>query len=64
VAVDEKGTSMSGKGDIAKGRMKEEAGVLTGNDKLRNTGRTDQKVGRIKQAAAKATDRVVERMRT
>jgi uncharacterized protein YjbJ (UPF0337 family) len=62
-AVHGKGTSVSGKGDIAKGRIKEAAGVLTGNDKLRNTGQTDQKVGRIKLAAAKATDRVVERMR-
>ncbi len=33
---------MGGKTDVVKGRIKEAAGVLTGNDKLREEGKTDQ----------------------
>jgi len=44
---------MSGKTDIVKGRIEEAAGALTGNDKLRARGQTDQTVGRVKQAAEK-----------
>ena len=54
---------MGGKTDIAKGRIKEAAGVLTGNDKLRNKGQTDQAVGRVKQAAEKVVEKVAKRMR-
>ena len=39
---------MSGKTDVAKGRIKEAAGVLTGNDKLRAEGKADQTVGEVK----------------
>lgn len=53
---------MSGKTDIAKGRVKEAAGVLTGNDRLRSKGKTDQMIGRVKQAAGKASDKVAKRM--
>ena len=49
---------MSGKTDVAKGRIEEAAGVLTGNDKLRAEGKTDQAVGEVKQVAAKAVDKV------
>ena len=49
---------MGGKIDVAKGRIKEAAGVLTGNDKLRAEGKTDQAVGKVKQAAGKAIDNV------
>jgi len=44
---------MGGKTDIVKGRIEEAAGALTGNDKLRNQGETDQAVGQIKQAVKK-----------
>lgn len=44
---------MGGKTDIAKGRIKEAAGVLTGNDKLRAEGKTDQAVGKVKEVAGK-----------
>ena len=44
---------MGGKTDVVKGRIKEAAGVLTGNDKLRAEGKADQAVGKAKQAAAK-----------
>ena len=49
---------MGGKTDVAKGRIKEAAGVLTGNDKLRAEGKADQKAGEVKQAADKAVDTV------
>lgn len=54
---------MGGKTDIAKGRIEEAAGVLTGNDKLRKRGKTDQAVGQVRQAAEKAADKVAKRMR-
>jgi uncharacterized protein YjbJ (UPF0337 family) len=49
---------MSGKTDVVKGRIKEAAGVLTGNNKLRAEGRADQTVGEVKQVADKAIDKV------
>ena len=54
---------MSGKTDIAKGRIKEAAGALTDNDKLRAKGKLDQAVGQVRQAAGKAADKVVRQMR-
>jgi uncharacterized protein YjbJ (UPF0337 family) len=33
----------------SKGRIKDAAGVLTGNDKLRVKGKTDQTLGEVKQ---------------
>ena len=44
---------MKGSTEVVKGRIKEAAGVLTGNDKLRAQGKTDQAVGHVKQAAEK-----------
>ena len=44
---------MGGKTDEVKGRLKEAAGALTGNDKLRSEGQTDQLVGQVKQAVNK-----------
>ena len=49
---------MSGKTDVVKGRIKEAAGALTGNDKLRAEGKTDQAVGKIKQAVQEGADAV------
>jgi uncharacterized protein YjbJ (UPF0337 family) len=49
---------MSGKSDEVKGRIKDAAGALTGNDKLREEGKTDQVVGNAKQAVQKAADTV------
>lgn len=49
---------MAGRTDIVKGRVKEAAGALTGNDKLRDEGKTDQAVGRTKQSAQKVVDKV------
>lgn len=49
---------MSGTTDVIKGRIKEAAGALTGNDQLRREGKTDQVVGKVKQVAEKALDKV------
>ena len=51
---------MSGKTDEVKGRFKEAAGVVTGNDKLRAEGKADQAVGKVKQVAEKAVDTVAQ----
>ncbi len=50
--------AMSGKAEEIKGRAKESAGVLTGNEKLKNSGRADQAVGKVKQAVTRAVDKV------
>ena len=52
---------MNGKKEIATGRIKEAAGALSGNDKLRRTGRMDQAVGRAKESAGKAIDKAAKR---
>ena len=49
---------MSGKTDVVKGRIKEAAGDLTGNEKLREEGQTDEAVGKTKQAVQKVADSV------
>jgi uncharacterized protein YjbJ (UPF0337 family) len=49
---------MSGKSDEVKGRIKEAAGALTGDDKLRDEGKVDQVVGKAKQTVQKAADTV------
>ena len=48
----------SGKSDELKGRVKEAAGALTGNKKLKRRGNADQAVGKIKQKMEKAIDKV------
>ena len=47
---------MSGKTDVAKGRIKEAAGALTDNNRLRAEGRADQVVGKTKQAIRKTSN--------
>ena len=49
---------MGGKTDEVKGRIKEAAGALTGNKKLRDDGKTDQVVGKAEQAVQKTADTV------
>jgi uncharacterized protein YjbJ (UPF0337 family) len=44
--------------DEAKGRVKEAAGNLTGDDDLKNEGKVDKAVGGVKDAADKAADKV------
>ena len=40
----------------AKGKVKEEAGRVTGNDRLRNKGKSDRVKGDLKQAGEKLKD--------
>ena len=47
---------MSGKTDIVKGRIKEAVGVLTNNQQLREAGKNDQVVGKMKQATQNVID--------
>ena len=47
---------MGGKLDQVKGRIKEAAGVLTDDDRLKREGKLDQVVGKVKETAAKAVD--------
>ena len=49
---------MSGKTEVVKGRIKEAAGALTDNDELREEGKTDQAIGKVKEVAEKAVDEV------
>ena len=49
---------MAGKVDQAKGRVKEAAGALTGNRRLKQEGKMDQAAGKIKSAATKTVDAV------
>ena len=50
----------SGKTDELKGRVKEAAGAITGDKKLKREGKTDQTVGKVKQKVEKVIDRVKE----
>jgi uncharacterized protein YjbJ (UPF0337 family) len=54
---------MKGTTRVAKGRIEEAAGVLTGNDRLRAKGQTDQAVGQVKQAAENGIRQVKESVR-
>ena len=47
---------MGGKTDRVKGRIKEAAGALTGNERLRAEGKVDQVVGKAKQAIRKTAN--------
>lgn len=49
---------MSGKTDQIKGRIKEAAGALTDDERLKRKGKLDQAVGKVKVAAEKAVDKV------
>jgi uncharacterized protein YjbJ (UPF0337 family) len=46
--------------DQAKGRVKEAAGDLTGNDKLKNEGKADQVAGDAKKIVSDVADKAEE----
>jgi len=48
----------SGKSDELKGRVKEAAGALTGDEELKREGRVDQVVGKIKQTVEHVIDKI------
>ena len=54
---------MGGKTDVVKGRIKEAAGALTGNDELRAEGKADQAVGKVKTAVAKVVGKAKKAMK-
>ena len=54
---------MGGKRDVMKGQIKEAAGVLCGNDKLRAEGKADQTAGEVKQVAENAVKRAAKELR-
>lgn len=47
-----------GKADEGKGRVKEAAGSLTGDDDMKNEGKADQAGGKAKQKVGDAADKV------
>jgi uncharacterized protein YjbJ (UPF0337 family) len=49
---------VTGSGDQAKGNLKEAAGELTGDEKLKAEGRADQAGGKVKSAVGGAVDAV------
>ena len=51
---------MAGKTEKAKGRVKEAAGALSGNRRLKGEGKLDQIVGSVKEAVGKTVDTVRE----
>jgi len=53
---------MSGDADKAKGRVKEAAGSLTGDQDLKNEGRVDQASGDIKSKVTDAVDKVKHKL--
>jgi uncharacterized protein YjbJ (UPF0337 family) len=44
--------------DEAKGKAKQAAGDLSGNDRLKNEGKVDQAKGKVKDAVDKVADKV------
>ncbi len=47
-----------GSKDDLKGRVKESAGALTGDDSLKNEGKVDRATGSVKDAVGGAADKV------
>ena len=48
---------MSGKSEEIKGRVKEAAGALTDDEKLRREGKLDRATGKVKQAVEKVVEK-------
>jgi len=49
---------MSGETDKAKGRIKQAAGDLTGNDDLKREGKADEAAGKVKEVVGDAKDKL------
>ena len=49
---------MSGNTDQIKGRIKDAAGVLTDNERLKRKGKLDQVARKVKETAEKAVDKM------
>jgi uncharacterized protein YjbJ (UPF0337 family) len=55
---------MSGTTDQIKGRVKEAVGILTDDQKLKNEGKLDQTVGKIKQTVEQAVDKAKDAVKS
>ena len=55
---------MGGNTDKAKGRIKEAAGALTGDRKLKTEGTIDQAAGSMKNAVGKVSDKAKRALRS
>lgn len=53
----------SGTADKAKGRVKEAAGALAGDKKLKNEGKLDQVTGKIKDAVETVVDKAKDALK-
>jgi len=53
----------SGTTDKMKGRLKEAAGALTDDKKLKSEGKADQAIGKVKNAAEKVLDKAKDIVR-
>lgn len=53
-------TTGSGKGDQAKGRIKEAVGDLTGDKDLQREGKVDNASGKSKEGVEKAKDKITD----
>jgi uncharacterized protein YjbJ (UPF0337 family) len=53
----------SGTTDKFKGRVKEAAGALSGDRKLKNEGKADQAIGGVKNAAERVLDKAKDLVR-
>lgn len=51
---------MSGTTDTVKGRAKEAVGVVTNDQKLKDEGRVDQVVGKVKKTVEQVIDKAKE----
>jgi uncharacterized protein YjbJ (UPF0337 family) len=60
--VNERSTTMGGKMDQIKGRIKEAAGVITDDDHLKREGKLDQVVGKVKETAARVAEKVKDKV--
>ncbi|HWR10995.1 MAG TPA: CsbD family protein [Rectinemataceae bacterium] len=56
-------TNLNGKLDIAKGRIKEAAGVLVGDEALRVEGKADQVAGKAKEFVETTAQKIRETAR-
>jgi uncharacterized protein YjbJ (UPF0337 family) len=55
---------MSGNTDKAKGRIKEAAGALSGDRRLKSEGKVDQAAGSVKNAVGKVADKAKRALRS
>jgi uncharacterized protein YjbJ (UPF0337 family) len=53
---------MSANTDGAKGRVKEAAGALTGDDDLKREGKTDQAAGKVKEKVEGVVDAIKDKL--